>query len=83
MAAETILIQTYSRQQMPWGECVWPDQLRVCRSRQEAMMRFYQVKAGLSDAVGAHVFCAWVGDDGQNYAQTLGEVGERTMVNAG
>ncbi len=45
MAAETVLIQTYSRQQMPWGECVWPDQLRVCRSRQEAMMRFYQVKA--------------------------------------
>ncbi|GBR23017.1 hypothetical protein AA0616_2420 [Komagataeibacter nataicola NRIC 0616] len=45
-------------------------------------MRFYQVKAGLTDAIGAHVFCAWVGDDGQNYAQTLGEVGERTAVNA-
>ncbi len=82
MTAETVLIQTYSRQQMPWGECVWPDQLRVCRSRQEAMMRFYQVKAGLSAAVGAHVFCAWVGEEGQNYAQTLGEVGQVAVVQA-
>lgn len=73
MPSEIVLIQTYSRQQMPWGECVWPDQLRVCRSRQEAMMRFYQVRAGLSDAVGAHVFCARVGEDGRNYARTLGK----------
>ncbi|QOF94253.1 hypothetical protein IFJ82_09845 [Novacetimonas hansenii] len=58
MAAETVLIQTYSRQPMPWGECVWPDRPRVCGGETEGYDAIFQVKAGLSAAVGAHVFCA-------------------------
>lgn len=33
-----------------------PDRLIFCRSRHEAELRFEQVRKGLTDAVGAHIF---------------------------
>ncbi|WP_308718967.1 hypothetical protein [Komagataeibacter xylinus] len=79
---EAYVFQSYRLKGEPGAQYPWPTGLVHCQSRQEAMMRFYQVRSGLTDDVGASVFRFSVGDDGAPLTETLEEVGQVAVVQA-
>ncbi|WEQ51180.1 hypothetical protein LV478_11630 [Komagataeibacter oboediens] len=79
---EAYVFQTYKLEGKVGAHYPWPAGLVHCRSRQEAMMRLYQVKSGLTGDVGASVFRFYVGEDGAPRTETVEEVGQVAVVHA-
>ncbi len=55
---------------------IGPDKLVFCRSRQEAELRFEQVRQGLTNAVGAHVFAFGRGSGQWDTCHVIREFGD-------
>lgn len=72
---EAYVFQTYKLEGREGAQYAWPTGLVNCKSKQEALMRLYQVRSGLTDDVGASVFRFYVGEDGAPRTETLEEWG--------
>ncbi|RFD19489.1 hypothetical protein DY926_10830 [Komagataeibacter melaceti] len=79
---EAYVFQAYKMEGREGAQYAWPTGLVSCKSKQEALMRLYQVKSGLTDDVGASVFRFYVGEDGAPRTETLEEVGRVAVVQA-
>lgn len=77
---ETYVFQASKMEGKEGAQYAWPTGLVTCKSKQEALMRLYQVKSGLTDDVGASVFRFFVGEDGAPRTETVDEVGKWAVV---